>query len=151
MDIGQDSAVQVLNDLIETTLESAQGYGEAAETACDGRLRSLFAERSRRRLAVARRLQQEARTFGPAASDPAEAPRKVAECFGGLKTALQGGRGQSAVIDEVERGEAAIMGRFEDALQTADLSDCAREAVSLAYEAIRADQDDIGRHRQAVH
>ena len=57
MQADQGHAVKVLNSLIETTLDSANGYREAAENAPDGQLRTLFSERALRREELASQLQ----------------------------------------------------------------------------------------------
>jgi hypothetical protein len=58
MHSSNDHAVKVLNSLIETTLDSAHGYKEAAENVESSEYRSMFSERSTRRLELSRRLQE---------------------------------------------------------------------------------------------
>jgi uncharacterized protein (TIGR02284 family) len=151
MDARQEQAVKLLNRLIETTLDSAHGYEEAAESAHEGRLRTLFAERSRRRRDLARRLQQEVRTFGGAPEDSASRLRRARDGLFALKDAVLGGQGESAVVEEVERGEDMITARFAEALAGEALPPNARQVVSHAYEAIRADHDEIARLKHALH
>lgn len=151
MDFDPLGAVKVLNGLIETTLDSAHGYEEAAKNAEDGQLRALFAERSRRRLDLARQLQQEVRTFGGEPEEGQSLRGRAHDSFVELKTALTGGRDQKALIDEVERGEDVIKARFERAMSRDELPSTAREAVTRAYEAIRAEHDEISRLKHTLH
>jgi uncharacterized protein (TIGR02284 family) len=58
-------SVKLLNSLIETTLDSANGYKEAAETTKKLRFKTMFGECSRKRLALAGRLQDEVRSGEP--------------------------------------------------------------------------------------
>jgi uncharacterized protein (TIGR02284 family) len=151
MEAGQDSAVKLLNSLIETTLDSAQGYEEAAETTGEGQLKAMFSERCRRRMDLARQLQQEVRTFG---AEPRRSESMVGTAHAKLvrlKNAIMGGHGLKAVLDEVERGEDVLKAKFEKALEDADLPTNARQVVTRAYESIRADHDEISRLKHSLH
>lgn len=150
MDATQEHAVKVLNTLVETTLDSAKGYEEAAESAQDGELRIMFAERSRRRMDLARQLQQEVRTFGGEPEDDQSLLGKAHNKFTELKTALTGGD-QKAVIDEVERGEDFIRDKFQAALRDEELPSNVREVVTQAYTSIKADHDEISRLKRSMH
>src|SRR5438270_478162 len=107
MPAGQDHAVKVLNSLIETTLDSANGYKEAAENTHEERLRTMFSERAQRRRELVGQLQQEVRSFGGQPEDDQSMMGKMHNKFVDLKNALTGGD-EKAVINEVERGEDVI-------------------------------------------
>ena len=151
MDATHERAVKVLNSLIETTLDSANGYEEAAENIPDGQLKTLFAERSRRRLDLSRQLQEEVRTFGGTPEHDQSMLGKAHNKFVDLKNAVMGGASEKAVIDEVERGEDVIKGKFEQAMRDDDLPANARAVVSQAYESIRADHDQISALKHSLH
>jgi uncharacterized protein (TIGR02284 family) len=151
MDTSSQGPVKLLNSLIETTLDSAHGYEEAAENAQEGRLKTLFAERSRRRLELARELQQEVRTFGGEPEDSQSMLGKAHNKFVDLKNTLLGGHDETAVIDEVERGEDIIKAKFEKAMDDVDLPATARQVVHRAYESIRADHDEISQLKHTRH
>lgn len=150
MDATNHHAVKVLNSLIETTLDSAKGYEEAAESAKDADLKTMFSERSRRRLDLTRQLQQEVRTFGGEPESDQSMMGKAHNKFTELKTAVTGGDRKS-VINEVERGEDTIKGKFEKALQDDELPANVRQTVSQAYASIKSDHDDISRMKHATH
>jgi uncharacterized protein (TIGR02284 family) len=150
MQSASERAVKVLNDLIETTLDSAHGYEEAAETIKDGQLKTMFAERSRRRMELGRQLQAEVRTFGGEAKEEQSMAGKLHNKFVDLKGAITGGDAK-AVINEVERGEDVIKGKFEKAMSDEDLPPTARDVVSRAYQSIRADHDEVSRMKHAMH
>jgi uncharacterized protein (TIGR02284 family) len=147
----REHAVKVLNSLIETTLDSANGYREAAENAREGELRTLFAERARRRMDLTRQLQQEVRTFGGDPEDDQSMLGKAHNKFVDLKNAIMGGQSDTAVIDEVERGEDFIKGKFEAAARDDELPMEARQVVTQACEQIRADHDQISAMKHARH
>jgi uncharacterized protein (TIGR02284 family) len=150
MQQGQDHAVKVLNGLIETTLDSAHGYEEAAQNAQEGRLKSMFSERSRRRMELAQELQHEVRSFGGEPETDQSMMGKAHNKFVDLKNAIAGGS-EKAVIDEVERGEDVIKAKFEHALDDQDLPPGVRAKVTRACDSIRADHDEISRMKHAMH
>jgi uncharacterized protein (TIGR02284 family) len=141
----QQHAVKVLNSLIETTLDSANGYKEAAQNAESAQFRTLFEERSRRRLDLTRQLQQEVRSFGAEPEDDQSVLGKAHNKFVDLKNALSGGPNDKAVINEVERGEDVIKAKYEKALNDEDLPSNIRQVLSQAYQSVRADHDEISR------
>ncbi|MFL5296865.1 MAG: PA2169 family four-helix-bundle protein [Phenylobacterium sp.] len=147
---GQDHAVKVLNSLIETTLDSANGYKEAAENAKEGQLRSLFSERAQRRRELAGQLQQEVRSFGGEPETDQSMMGEAHNKFTELKNAITGGS-EKAVIDEVERGEDVIKGKYEHALRDDDLPPQCRQIVSRAFEQIRAEHDEISAMKRSMH
>ena len=145
------SAVKVLNSLIETTLDSANGYRDAADVVDDPQLRSMFADRAQRRMELSRRLQEEVRSFGGEPERDQSMVGKLHNKFAEMRGKLMGGDTDKAVIDEVERGEDVIKAKFEDAADEADLPEEARQLVSMAYGEIKAEHDDISRLKQQMH
>jgi uncharacterized protein (TIGR02284 family) len=150
MDATNQHAVKVLNSLIETTIDSAHGYEEAAENAKDGQLKTMFSERSRRRMDLTRQLQQEVRTFGGEPETDQSTLGKAHNKFVDLKNAIMGGD-EKAVINEVERGEDTIKNKFEAAMRDDDLPANARQVVSQAYATIKSDHDEISRLKHSKH
>jgi uncharacterized protein (TIGR02284 family) len=147
---GQDHTVKVLNSLIETTLDSANGYREAAESIDLTDCRTKFNQRASERNALARRLQDEVRSFGGEPETDQSMTGKMHNKFVELKNAVTG-NSDKAVIDEVERGEDVIKAKYEHALKDDDLSPSARDLVQQAYAAIKADHDDVSRMKHSMH
>src|SRR5205085_3403401 len=54
MHTANDHAVKVLNSLIETTMDSANGYKDAAEHVDNPQYKTMFAERSSKRMELTR-------------------------------------------------------------------------------------------------
>jgi uncharacterized protein (TIGR02284 family) len=146
-----DHAVKVLNSLIETTLDSANGYREAAENTNSTEFRTVFAERAERRMELSRQLQQEVRSFGGEPEDTQSILGRLHNKFVDLKNAVTGGADDKAVIDEVERGEDVIKAKYEAAIADQDLPQSARDLVNQAFGQIRADHDDISRLKHQMH
>ncbi|MBI1406005.1 MAG: PA2169 family four-helix-bundle protein [Caulobacter sp.] len=151
MHTSNDHAVKLLNSLIETTLDSANGYKEAAENVESSQYRDMFAERSARRMDLTRRLQAEVRTFGGEPEDDQSLAGKLHNKFVDLKTALTGGPDDKAVIDEVERGEDVIKAKYEKASQDDELPRELRLVIADAYRSVKQDHDDISRIKHAMH
>ncbi len=146
-----DHAVKVLNSLIETTLDSANGYKEAAENVESSEYRSMFSERSTKRLELSRRLQAEVRTFGGEPEDDQSLAGKLHNKFVDLKAALTGGPNDKSVIDEVERGEDVIKAKYEAATKDDELPTELRTKIIDAYQSVKSDHDEISRIKHSMH
>lgn len=150
MDTTNDHAVKVLNSLIETTLDSANGYKEAAENAQSSQFSAMFAQRASGRAELVTRLQQEVRSFGGAPETDQSLLGKAHNKFVDLKNAIMGGDDR-AVINEVERGEDVIKAKYEAALEDEHLPSQARDLVSRAYGTIKADHDEVSRLKRQLN
>ena len=148
MHTDNDRAIRTLNDLIETTLDSANGYRHAADGVDNPEFKTLFAERAGKREELSRRLQQEVRSFGGEPEDDQSLLGRIHNKFAELRGDLMG-RDDKGVIDEVERGEDVIKARFEDATRDGDLPETLRQRVAQEYAEIKADHDTISalKHR----
>jgi uncharacterized protein (TIGR02284 family) len=150
MQTSNDAAVKALNSLIETTLDSANGYREAAENIDATELRTLFTERASKRQALVMQLQGEVRSFGGEPETDQSFAGKAHNKFVDLKNAMTGGSDQ-AVVDEVERGEDFIKAKFEKALQDDDIPASAQGMLQTAYREIKADHDTISALKHSRH
>lgn len=141
-------AIKTLNDLIETTLDSANGYRHAAEGVENPEFKSMFTERAGQREELSRRLQQEVRSFGGEPEDDQSLLGRIHNKFAEVRGDLMG-RDDKGVIDEVERGEDVIKARFEDATRDNDLPEPIRQKLTQECVAIKADHDTISalKHR----
>jgi uncharacterized protein (TIGR02284 family) len=150
MHTSNDTAVKALNSLIETTLDSANGYREAAENIDAPDLRTMFTERAAKRQALVRQLQGEVRSFGGEPEDDQSFLGKAHNRFVDLKNAITGGSDQ-AVVNEVERGEDFIKAKFAKTLEDAEIPTTARQVIESALQEIRRDHDTISalKHRDA--
>ena len=146
----QEQAVKILNSLIETTLDSANGYREAADNIDMAQCKSLFQERASRRMELARQLQAEVRSSGGEPTTEQSTLGMMHNKFVDLKNSVTGGS-DKAVVDEVERGEDVIKAKYEHALRDDDLPPRARQLVQQAYGSIKTDHDDISRLKHQLH
>ena len=150
MSTTQEHAVKVLNSLIETTLDSAHGYKEAAESSEDARYKTMFSERSLKRMKLTGELQQEVRSFGGEPEQDQSMLGKAHNKFVDLKAAVLG-HDEKAIINEVERGEDFIKAKFEKAVEDDELPANIRELVTRAYSEIKSDHDEVSRLKHSLN
>jgi uncharacterized protein (TIGR02284 family) len=144
-----DHAVHVLNSLIETTVDSADGYRKAAETADDPRFKTLFETRAQRRQQLSSQLKAEVRSFGGQPRDDGTLLGATHRTFLGLKDKVAGGS-DKAVIEEVERGEDFIRDKFEKAARDNELPQQVRQLVDKACTSIKAEHDEVSALKQQM-
>ncbi|WP_235512736.1 PA2169 family four-helix-bundle protein [Sphingomonas sp. Leaf17] len=137
-----DHDISTLNGLIETTLDSVDGYTEAAKDAENARFVGLFNDRAAERRQVATTLQQEVRSLGGTPDDDGTVLAGAHRIFLNLKAAVTG-RDDKAIVNEVERGEDHIKAKFEKALADTDLTPATRQAIQDAYTSVKQGHDQM--------
>lgn len=146
----KDHDIKILNSLIETTLDSADGYAEAAKDARSESLISLFRERSTERRQVASTLQQRVRLLGGDPEDDGTVLASAHRMFVNLRTSLTS-NDNKAVVDEVERGEDHIKSKFEDAMKDRDVSPDTMSVITEVYASVRNGHDQMRDIKKAFH
>ena len=141
--------ISVLNGLIATTLDSVDGYTEAAKDADNSRFGTMFTARAGERQQVARSLQSVVASLGGDPEDDGTILAKAHRMFTGLRNSISGG--DTVVVDEVERGEDHIKAKFEDAMKDGDLSQPTRTAIEQAYASVRAGHDQMRDLKHSLH
>ncbi|HEU4651541.1 MAG TPA: PA2169 family four-helix-bundle protein [Croceibacterium sp.] len=131
--------ISTLNSLIETTLDSMKGFSDAAEDS-NGAHTQFFREMASERSACASELQARVTALGGDAEDHSSYTAAAHRGFMNLKQAVMG-NDERAVIEEVERGEDYIKGKYEAALQDRELSGETRKAIEHAYQSVRKGHD----------
>jgi uncharacterized protein (TIGR02284 family) len=139
---GNDHDISTLNSLIATTLDSAEGYAEAAGNDESGRLAGQFASRATERRQVAGTLQAEVARLGGAPAEGGTALGGAHRMFVNLK-ALITGDDQQAIVNEVERGEDHIKAKYENAMKDSELSPMVRIAIEAGYRSVREGHDQM--------
>ncbi len=150
MQSGNEHAVDVLNGLIKTTLDSVGGYRDAIENVDHTQYKAMFSEHASRREQLAQELQLEVRALGGDPKTEQGIIGKAHNKFLDIKNAITGGDDKS-VIDEVERGEDHIKEKFQNALKDEDLPPSVRTTVSRAYQSVKADHDEVSRLKHSLH
>jgi len=132
-----DHDILVLNSLIKTTLDSRKGFLDAAEDAENTHFAAFFADFAERRSQAAATLQAEVRRLGGNPEDDSSFLGAAHRTFMNLKEMFVS-RDDKAIVEEVERGEDYIKGKFEDAFADDELSSDARAAVIEAFRSVEA-------------
>lgn len=145
-DTGND--ISTLNSLAASVIDSVDGYNESSQGASE-RFASLFTSRATERREVLRQLQAEVSRLGGNPEDDGTLLAGAHRAFIDLKSAVTG-RDDKAIIDEVERGEDHLKGKFDDALKDATLSPTVRTVVEAAYASVRAGHDQIRDLKQSM-
>lgn len=145
-----DHDIHVLSGLIAELSAASHALSEAA--AGDGRFSGLFERRAADQAQAARDLEAEVARIGGSPRAPghglAEMLGLAQHAFAGLKAKLA--HGDDAVLDEVERGEARLLARFDAALADREASGPVRDAVLRAYDPVKAGRDEVLQLREGL-
>ena len=133
--------IHVLNNLIQTSIDSADGYREAATEAGDPRRRDLFGRRSFERRRIAEDLQSTVRALGGDPTADGSILAKAQRAFADVKHALM--RDDASMVGAVESAEEAVRTRFEKALDDSQISATTRETIRRAFARVSAGRDDL--------
>jgi len=139
----------VLNDLIATTIDSVEGYKDAAEDATSERYAAMFRERAQERAQVTNQLRAEVKRLGENAEDDGTILASAHRVFMDLRQAVTG-NDDAAIIKEVERGEDHIKAKYEDALKDDDLDPACRAVVQQCYTSVKQGHDQMSNLQDQV-
>ena len=134
--------LDILNNLIEVTLDSAHGYEDASHDTRNPYFKTLFGKRAVERKQVTAELQTEVRRL--LGGQPAQAGTtagKVHRTVMNLKAAVTGS--DKGIVNSVEAGEDHIKKQYEEALADQALSMPALDLVRRMYVSIKAGHDEM--------
>ena len=123
--------IHVLNTLIQTSIDSADGYREASTEADDPGRRDLFGRRSFERRRVAEELQSTVRELGGDPTADGSILAKAQRAFADIRHALM--RDEASMVGAVESAEDTLRSRFEKALEDSHISATTRETIRRAF------------------
>ena len=132
--------IAVLNSLITTTIDSADGFERSAEDAQAGRFAQRFRDFAAERRQVVSRLQESVRSLGGTPNDDGSLTAELHRRWVDLRAAIAGG-GDQAIIEEVERGEDHLKSKYDTALADNALSGATQAVIREAYQSVRAGHD----------
>ena len=132
--------INVLNTLITTTIDSANGFERSAEDADVPQFVDMFREFAQERRQVIARLQERVRTLGGTPNDDGSLKADLHRRWVDLRDAISGG-GDKEIIEEVERGEDYLKAKYDTALSDTELSPETRAVIEEAYGSVRAGHD----------
>ena len=131
--------ISVVNSLITTTIDSANGFERSAEDADVPQFIDMFREFAQERRQVVGSLQEHVRMLGGTPADDGSLKADLHRRWLDLRNAISSG--DQAVIEEVERGEDYIKAKYDTALQDNELSQETLTVIREAYQSVRAGHD----------
>jgi uncharacterized protein (TIGR02284 family) len=134
--------ISVLNGLLETTIDSVDGYRTSAQDVENPRFAEMFTARASERSSVAEQLRSDIKRLGGTPDDDGSLLAAGHRAFVNLKAAVTN-RDDKAIINEVERGEDHIKAKYEAALKDDNLSPQSRSLVETAYASVRSGHDQM--------
>ena len=134
--------IDTVNDLIKTTIDSVDGYRAAAKDADSSNFQSMFFDRANERESVANKLQQYVQQNGGTPVESGTIAAGAHRAFMNLRDAVTGSD-DTAIIEEVERGEDHIKEKFENAITDHDVSAEARDLISQCYQSVIQGHDQM--------
>ena len=141
--------ISTLNTLIATTIDSITGYEDSAQNIDNERLREIFRQRASERQEVVQELRADVRRLGGDPEDDGSFLGKAHQRFEDLKAAITG-RDEKAIINEVERGEDYLKGKWQAALQSGTLHGETHDLVERLYQSIKAGHDQISQLKHGL-
>jgi len=136
--------ISVLNSLIETTIDSVDGYRRSAQEATNSRFSQAFLERANEREEIVSKLRDQVRRLGGTPEDDGSVLAAAHRAFLSLRDKVTGSDDQ-AVIAEVDHGESYLNGKWETALQDNELSAETRSLIQQCYDSVREGRDTFRR------
>ena len=141
--------IATLNTLIATTIDSITGYEDSAANIDNERLRETFRQRANERQKVVEDLRAQVRRLGGEPEDSGSFLGKAHQRFEDLKAAITG-RDEKAIINEVERGEDYLKGKWQAALQSGALHGESHDLVERLYQSVKAGHDQISQLKHGM-
>lgn len=136
-----EHAIKVLNELIAATIDSIEGYQDAAQDTEGPGLGELFQSWANDRQYVVGHLQQAVVTLGGEPHTKGTTLASVHRVFTDLRAALS--HGDKAVVDAAERGEDHMKAKFEGALEDRKLSPEVLLAIKTAFMSVKQGHDEM--------
>lgn len=138
-----NSAIPVLNDLIQTLKDGQEGFRASAEDVESSELKTVLSEYSLQRSKFAGELQSFAHSIGD--KDPANTGTVAAALHRGwidLKSALAK-QDAHAVLAECERGEDAAVSTYRKAIEGGELPSDVLNTVQKQLVEVKAAHDRV--------
>jgi uncharacterized protein (TIGR02284 family) len=144
-----DHDIKILNSLIETVIDSADGYSQAAKEATGTRFADIFLRRGAERQELTVRLQNKVRELGGTPEDDGTLLAGAHRMFLNLRNSMS--NDEIAIVDQVEAGEDHIKHKFEDAQRDREISPATMADINEAYAIVKDGHDEIRDLKHSLH
>jgi uncharacterized protein (TIGR02284 family) len=137
-----DHDIKTLNDLLVATIDSVEGYREAAKETESSHYADMFQRRATERDAIIRDLHATVLALGGKPDDVGTVLAAMQRKFVDLKGSM-GKVDDKAIVDYVEDLEDRTKAKFEDALEDTELSPGVQADVQRGLISVRNGHDEI--------
>lgn len=137
----KDDVISTLNDLIETSRDGEEGFRTSAEHATDPQLRSLFANRADSCASAVRELQEAVRAQGGEPATSSSVSGTLHRRWVDIKSVVTG-RDDTAILNEVERGEDVAVASYKKAVAKTLPQDI-RNLIEKQYQGVLRNHDQV--------
>ncbi len=131
------NSTDILNDVLETLIDSMDGYEKSAELADRDTFKNFFTRRAASRRAMVDAVRNEINQLGGTPEAEGTILASAHRVFMKLSAAVQDN--DEAVIEAVETGEEHLRSKFEKALAEADLPASSRTLLRNFQGELKAD------------
>ena len=132
------TTVSNLESLVQTAIDSAEGYERASETANTEQLKQLLRDQAAKRRRLISELNQELVRIGGQAQERGSTAGSLHHVWTRLTEAFA--NGDEAATDRVEEGEDYIEKKFRSALDNQDWDPRTREVLQRAHRELAEDE-----------
>lgn len=129
------TTVSNLESLVKTTIDSAEGYERAAETAKSAELKQILREQGEKRRRLVTDLNQELVRIGGSAQDRGSTAGAVHHAWTRMADAFS--NGDEAASERVEEGEDYIEKKFSEALEDKNWDPQTRQVLERAHAEVK--------------
>ena len=145
----QTHDVKMLNSLLATVVDSIDGFKQATDASDTARFNAVFNEVAADRRGIANDIESQIRSQGGTPEEEGTLLGSAHRVLIKLRDMVSSG--DVAVVDEAERGEDYIKGKFRKAAEDADLTPKTRSFVTELSARVRAGHDRIRDLKHALH
>lgn len=133
-----EKSIEHLNGVLETLIDSSDGYTKAAEVADRDVFKNFFIRRAAARRAMAAEVQAEIKQLGGVPENEGTILAKAHRMFLTISSAVQDN--DEAAIEAVDTGEEHLRDKIEDAIKADDLGVSSKAILSNFQGELRADE-----------
>jgi len=139
--MNSNDIISTLNDLVETSRDGEEGFRTSAEHASDSNLKSLLNNRADSCAAAVNELQKIVRAHGGTPDETGSISGTLHRRWVDIKSTIMG-RDDTAILNEVERGEDVAVASYKKALEQ-NLPAEVQSLVERQYQGVLKNHDQI--------
>lgn len=143
-----EKSIDILNDVLETLIDSSEGYDEAAKISDRSAIKRFFISRAGARRAMCASVRNEIANLGGTPEEDGTILANAHRVFMKLSAAVQDN--DEAAVEAVDDGEEHLREKIENALKNDDLAANAKVMLRKFQAELRADERLIDHLEDAV-